>query len=141
MLYVFKLNVGAHTVKNFEEDMDYLKNHVILAALETVFDIKELNSIFQLKLPSENKNQDFISRIENLEQLTDELLKMYLKVVEKFRKEGSVLYTPKFLNLTSKCGIKRNKLVTDFPFLEEAETMSDDKVLNHFEIPTENRVE
>lgn len=141
--FVFKFNASYKAVELFKNDYDALIEEIV-TALTFALPLDEINKegLIKIKIDTfqkENK-EDFKQRFQEISLFTEKLCDEYIDVINKYKKDGSVLYTPEFLSLNKKCSNRRNSLERDYPFLKRAENIPDETVLEKYEIPTETSV-
>lgn len=145
--FTFKFNASYKAVEMFKNDYDALIEEIVTALtfalpldkIDGEIDKEGLLKIEIGTFQKENK-KDFEQRFQEISQSTEKLYNEYIDVINKYKKDGSVFYTPEFLSLNKKCSNRRNELERDYPFLKRAENISDEVVLKKYEIPTETSV-
>ncbi|WDU78843.1 hypothetical protein [Lysinibacillus sp. G01H] len=144
--FVFKLNVQPNTIVSFkkENQFEYLINTLIPTVLDHVIGIKQKEgfkeTVYEL-IPELNNEVEFNKKFLKLEEESNKLYKLYKEILLKYKEEGEIFYSKKFLTLNDKCKRLRIDLEKRYPaILKSYNLITDDKIDEEENFEFENKI-
>lgn len=145
MGYVFKFNLGATLLSDYESELEYkqLLENVIPMQISLVFDLKnETKNLYKFNFDDKQRElNELEQRFNELEELTIKLEKLYNEALDHFEDTGETVYSKEFHSLTTTCGRKRQALIWDFPRLRKSEEYDDNFIQSKYQIRYEYKVQ
>src|SRR5699024_6460589 len=130
---VFKLNVQPNILLKYEKnnEIKHLLSYIIPLAFESVLQIKEHKSFFEL-IPDQEDEQEFRTLLDDLESKTNELYKLYEQILLHYRNHHEIHYSQKFLKLNDKCMNMRRFLENKYPGVTKAYKIIEDENIERY---------